>query len=148
MERPAIRFLLLDSLLYVNKVPGLLGKAQRTWLDQYLAGSDSRPTVLFVHHTLGDGDGDLLDVESLFRVVQPYRKVKAIFYGHSHRYFYGQDRGLHLVNLPAVGYNFVDSEPVGWVDAQFSGAGAELTLQALGGNKAKHGETVVLRWRS
>jgi 3',5'-cyclic AMP phosphodiesterase CpdA len=145
-ERPFVRLILLDSLLYVNQVAGLLGKNQRTWLDQYLASTDTRPTVLFVHHTLRDNDGDLLDVDRLFSIVRPYRKVKAIFYGHSHEYNFRQEQGLHLVNLPAVGYNFRDTEPVGWVDAHFSRGGVDLELRAVGGSTEKHGKTVSLSW--
>jgi 3',5'-cyclic-AMP phosphodiesterase len=148
IDRPAVRLIVLDSLLYVDRVAGLLGKAQRDWLDRYLADADGRPTVFFVHHTLADGDGDLLDAERFFRIIQPYRKVKAVFYGHSHRFACDQERGLHLVNLPAVGYNFQDREPVGWVDARFTSQGAELTLRALGGNREQDGRTVALTWRS
>jgi 3',5'-cyclic-AMP phosphodiesterase len=148
LEEPLLRVIILDSLLYVNKVPGLLGKGQREWLDQYLASADGRPTVLFVHHTLGDGDGELLDADALLRIVRPYGKVKAVFYGHSHRYSYRQDRGIHLINLPAVGYNFADSEPVGWVDARFSHHGVDLTLKALGGNTQQDGQTTALTWRN
>lgn len=148
IERPALRVILLDSLLYVNKVAGHLGKSQREWLDSYLARCDSRPTALFVHHTLGDADGELLDAEGLFRIVRPYRKVKAIFYGHSHQYTYGTDHGIHLVNLPAVGYNFVDREPVGWVDARFGRDGVDLTLRAIGGNQDQDGQTKSLSWRA
>ena len=148
VEYPALRVILLDSILYVNRVAGLLGKAQRTWLDQYLASCDTRPTVLLVHHTLGDQDGELLDVEALYRIVQPYRKVKAIIYGHSHEYAFGEHHGIHLVNLPAVGYNFGDKAPVGWVDARFSPEGVELTLRAFGGNRDSDGKTTSLAWRS
>ena len=34
---------------------------------------------------------------------------------------------LQLVNLPAVGYNFKDGDPIGWVDARFDPAGVSLT---------------------
>jgi Icc protein len=148
VEDADLRLIVLDSLLYVNKTQGLLGKAQRDWLDKYLASSDKRTTVIFVHHTLGDGDGELLDAEALLRIVEPYRKVKAIFYGHSHEYSYRQFRGIHLVNLPAVGYNFADKEPVGWVDGVFSQEGAELTLRAFGGNRTQDGRTTALKWRA
>lgn len=145
-ERPFLRVIVLDSLLYVNKVAGLLGKAQRTWLDQYLASADARPTVMLVHHTLEDGDGDLLDVNALFDIVRPYRKVKAIFYGHSHEYNFRRHGGIHLINLPAVGYNFSDKEPVGWVDALFSPDGVDLTLKAIGGGRDSDGKTTSLAW--
>ncbi len=147
LERPALRLILLDSLLYSNQVAGLLGKAQRQWLEKFLADSDARPTVLFVHHTLGDGDGDLLDVERLFRLLAPHKKVKAIFYGHSHEFSIRQNEGLHLINIPAVGYNFTDREPVGWIDARFSAKGVELVLKAIGGNREKHNERTSLTWQ-
>jgi len=53
---PTARIIILDSLLYVNKTPGLLGKAQRQWLLQYLNQCDDTPTLLCFHHTLEDGD--------------------------------------------------------------------------------------------
>jgi 3',5'-cyclic AMP phosphodiesterase CpdA len=146
IEHPQVRVLVLDSLLYVNKVAGLLGKNQRLWLQRYVQGADTRPIVLFVHHTLGDGDGDLLDVDRLFSIVSASSKVKAIFYGHSHQWNHTRRESVHLINLPAVGYNFNDAEPVGWVDAEFLAGGVKLQLHAFAGNTAKHGETVDIDW--
>jgi len=148
IERQSLRFVILDSLLYTNKAAGLLGKPQREWLGKFLEDSDGRPTIVFIHHTLGDGDGDLLDVERLFQSLRPHRKVKAVFYGHSHKYAFGQEDGIHLVNIPAVGYNFSDDEPVGWVDAVFAGKGVELKLRALAGNREADGRLRSLAWRS
>src|SRR5438034_4143275 len=148
IERPSMRLIVLDSLLYVNRVAGLLGKAQREWLARYLAESDVRPTVIFVHHTLGDGDGELLDVERLFQVTRPHKTVKAIIYGHSHKYAFSQEDGMHLINIPAVGYNFSDDEPVGWVDAVFTTNGVDLKLRAFAGNRAADGKSRSLAWRS
>jgi hypothetical protein len=102
--------------------------------------------VLFVHHTLSDGDGDLLDVDRLFEVIRPHPKVKAIFYGHSHEYSFGRHQGVDLVNLPAVGYNFADKEPIGWVDAVFAPDGVKLTLTSIGGNRTAHGQSTRLSW--
>ena len=146
MEHPWVRLLVLDSLLYVNQVAGLLGKSQRQWLSQRLAEADARPTVLFVHHTLGDADGELLDADRLFGIVEPYAQVKAVFYGHSHRYQIDRRGRLHLVNLPACGYNFGDDQPVGWVDARFRANGCDLTLHAVGGNADRDGQTITLAW--
>ena len=36
VEKAPVRLIMLDSLLYTNKVPGLLGKVQRQWLEKYL----------------------------------------------------------------------------------------------------------------
>ena len=148
IEHSSLRFVILDSLLYTNKAAGLLGKTQREWLGRFMGDSDGLPTVLFVHHTLGDGDGELLDVQRLFELVRPHRKVKAIVYGHSHKYAFSQEEGIHLINLPAVGYNFSDEEPVGWVDASFTLQGADLKLNVFGGNRAGDGKTKSLTWRS
>ncbi len=140
------RFVVLDSLLYVNKVAGLLGKAQRNWLSKFLKEEDDRPVVFFVHHSLGDGDGDLLDFERVFQMMKPHRKVKAIFYGHSHVYKVDQRDHIYLVNQPAIGYNFNDSQPVGWLDAVFTPTGVDMTLNAIGGNSSDNGKTTNLKW--
>ncbi len=146
LERGPVRFIVLDSLLYVDKVAGLLGKAQRTWLAKFLENSDDRPHVLLVHHTLGDGDGDLLDVDRLFAIIGQHRKVKAVLYGHSHRYAQESRGHIQLINLPAVGYNFHGSQPVGWVDARFSRAGVAMVLHAIGGNRDGDGQTISIAW--
>jgi 3',5'-cyclic AMP phosphodiesterase CpdA len=142
-------FVLLDSLLSTNVVPGQLGKSQRNWLANYVKTNTSKPAVLFVHHNLdADEDGALTDAERLLAIVRPAKNVKAIIYGHTHAWKHEQLDGIHLVNIPAVGYNFKDSEPVGWTDAYFSAKGARLKLNAIGGNMAHNGETLELPWRS
>jgi len=142
-----VRLIILDSLLYTNRVAGLLGKAQRLWLGEYLQNSDDTPTLLVVHHTLDDGDDDLLDVDRLYAMVKPQRKVKGIIYGHSHHYHYDVIDGLHLINVPAVGYNFSDAEPVGWVEAHLHQNGGDFIMHAIGGNLEKNGKATSLDWR-
>ncbi len=146
IEHPLLRVIMLDSLLYVNRVAGLLGKEQRKWLKDYLAQHTDRPIVVFVHHTLGEGDGDLLDAGRMFAVLEPHSQVKAVFYGHSHVWNFSRRNKLHLVNLPAVGYNFSDREPIGWVDARFDATGASLTLHACGRNREGDGKTTRIDW--
>ena len=145
--KPPIRLIILDSLLYVNKAPGLLGKAQRQWLQSYLKTCDDTPTILCFHHTLGDGDGDLLDVQRLFDIIKPKKCVKAIVYGHSHEYHISLFKGIHLINLPAVGYNFSDKEPLGWMEARLTAKGGDFILHTIGGTKEKNGSTKKLTWR-
>ncbi len=146
IEHPVVRVIVLDSLLYPNKVAGLLGQAQRTWLTRALPLLADRPLVFFVHHTLGEGDGDLLDGDRLFAIVRPHTHVKAIFYGHSHVWELGERDRVKLVNLPALGYNFRDRDPIGWVDARFRRDGVSLILRAVGGNRTQDGKTFDLRW--
>jgi 3',5'-cyclic-AMP phosphodiesterase len=146
IEESFLRFIVLDSLLYVNKVAGLLGQQQRTWLSEYLAAHREKPTILFVHHTLGEGDGDLLDAARLFEIIRPHRHVKAVFYGHSHVWNISERQGVKLINLPALGYNFSAEQPVGWVDARFRRDGVDLTLHAIAGNRTQDGQTFLVLW--
>jgi len=147
VKKTSTRVIMLDSLLYTNKVPGLLGKAQRQWLENYLKECDETPVILCFHHTLSDGDGDLLDVPRLFSMITPIRKVKAIVYGHSHAYGFSEFEGIHLINLPAVGYNFSDSDPIGWVEARLKSRGGDFVLHAAGGNLDRDGSVTKLTWR-
>jgi 3',5'-cyclic AMP phosphodiesterase CpdA len=147
LDQPPVRILVLDSLMIVNQAAGLLGKAQRHWLADYLQKSDQTPTLIFVHHTMDEGDSSLLDADRLLAIVTPHKKVKAIVYGHSHAYRYDTAGGIHLINVPAIGYNFMDSEPVGWVDSVITKDGADLTLRAFGGNMQKNGRLTSLEWR-
>jgi Icc protein len=142
-----VRLIILDSLLYTDKVQGLLGKAQRQWLENYLKESDETPVILCFHHTLSDGDDALLDVPRLFSMIAPIRKVKAIVYGHSHVYGFSEFEGIHLINLPAVGYNFSDSDAVGWVDARLTRRGGDFVLHTIAGNQDKDGSVTKLTWR-
>jgi len=147
IEHPPVRFIMLDSLMQPNFTPGLLGKAQRTWLETYLAAASPVPTIVFVHHTLDDGDSSLLDAERMFRILQPRAYVKAVVYGHSHVYNFDSLDGLHLTNIPAVGYNFGDAQPVGWIETTLSAEGADFKLHAIGGNTAGDGKVTSLSWR-
>jgi 3',5'-cyclic-AMP phosphodiesterase len=146
IDSEPVKILVLDSLLYVDKVAGLLGKNQREWLNNYLPANSNKPIVLFVHHTLTDNDGDLLDADRLFAILAPHRQVKAIFFGHSHVWSITQRDQLQMINLPAVGYNFRDQDPVGWVDARFHSKGVDLTLRAFAGNKAEDGKVTRVEW--
>lgn len=145
LESPQVRILILDSLFHVNDGAGFLGKRQRNWLSKNIDSSE-KPTVLVVHHTLGDGDGDLIDSDRLFGMIKTRPQVKAIFYGHSHNYHITKHDDIHLINLPAIGYNFSKQQPIGWIDAFFRNDGVRFTLDAVAGNKKDHGKEVDLKW--
>jgi 3',5'-cyclic-AMP phosphodiesterase len=146
IEEQDMRFVILDSLLFPNKTPGLLGKEQRAWLKDYVATKSDKPLIIFVHHTLTDNDGDLLDAHHLFESVAPHKHVKAIFFGHSHVWEIKQRDHLQLINLPAIGYTFRDQEPIGWVDARFDRNGVDLTLRAIGGNTSQDRKITRVDW--
>ena len=146
IEHEAVRVVVLDSLLYVNEVAGLLGKAQRAWLESYLPTVADRPAVVFVHHPPTEEDGDLLDGDRLLAILRANGHVKAVFHGHAHVWALGRRDRLHVVGLPALGYNFSDAQPVGWVEARFRPDGVSLTLRAVAGNRADDGKTSFLEW--
>lgn len=146
IERAGLRFILLDSLLAPNVTPGQLGQAQRTWLQEYLGAAAALPTTVFVHHTLDGSDGSLMDSDRMFAVLRPFAHVKAVVYGHSHRYHVDSRDGIQQINLPAVGYNFGDDQPVGWIESAWTPEGVAMTLRAIGGNQAGQGETRHVRW--
>lgn len=148
MDAGPVRLIVLDSLLYTNKTPGLLGRDQRNWLTEYLQANSDKPALLFFHHTLTDGDGDLLDVPRLFEIVKAAPAVKGLIFGHSHVYSFAEQDGVQLINLPASGYNFNDAQPLGWVEALMTADGAEFRLHAVAGNTDLDGQTTTLRWRS
>jgi 3',5'-cyclic AMP phosphodiesterase CpdA len=147
LDEPSVRFVLLDSLQRPNHTPGLVGPKQLRWLGRTLDADKAKPTVVFVHHNLSNDPGALNDTEALLAVIRPRTQVKAVVYGHSHRWEPKQDNGLHLINLPAVAYPFGPDQPLGWARFEPSSAGARLTLHAFGGNRAKDGEQIDLTWR-
>lgn len=146
IEHEHLRFIVLDSLMYTNKVAGQLGKAQRDWLEKYLPTAKDRPAALFVHHSLENNDGDLVDVDHLFEILKPNKHVKAIFYGHSHVWSLTERQRVKLVNLPAVAYNFRDQDPLGWVEASFHPKGVDLTMRAFAGNTTDNGRAFNIKW--
>ncbi|MEN6578495.1 MAG: metallophosphoesterase [Phycisphaerales bacterium] len=139
-----MRMIILDSLL-VDSAAGLLGQSQRTWLKTFLDASDDRPTILFFHHRPRI---DLLDTPGLFEIIAPVVKVKAVVYGHSHKLRFSEYKGIHMINLPATGFNMAGSEPVGWMEARLTQQGGEFVLHALSGNRKMDGCCERLCWRT
>ena len=144
-EAGPVRLIVLDTLLHVNVTTGELGQSQRSWLETFLRRCDNKPTILFLHHTLSS---DLLDTRPLLEIIRPVGKVKAVVYGHSHKYEFSTDAGIHLINLPATGFNFAGNQPVGWVEARLTKKGGEFTLHAIGGDRSADRQTQKLTWRA
>ncbi len=142
-----VRLIILDSLLFVDLPWGRLGKGQCAWLQTYLRACDEGPVVLMLHHPVIGKDA-LWDAKSLLQLVKPSRKVKAIVHGHSHRFGFSQFEGIHLISLPATGYNMDGDQPVGWVEAHLGTREGLFTLHALEGNTRPDGHTTRLRWRT
>jgi 3',5'-cyclic AMP phosphodiesterase CpdA len=131
----------LDSNKGVHMDAGELGDAQKAWLGEFLKkDTTGKPVLLLVHHTPKD-------LPDLLEIARPAAQVKAIVFGHSHACAYTHQDGLHLVNLPAMGYSFAEKEPVGWVEAALGKEEGVFTLHVAAGGRARDGEIHRLRWR-
>jgi Icc protein len=144
---PATWFL-LDSLEKVNSTPGHLGKDQIDWLVRELDRDTEKPACLFLHHNPEKTNIGLKDTDDLLQAIRPRRRVKAVFFGHTHTWKRWEDEGIHMVNLPATAYAFSEGEPTGWVLARARPDGLEIELRAIGAAHADHGKKLELRWRS
>jgi len=151
LETPRVNWFLLDSLEKVNATPGELGAEQLDWLARALDARKDKPALVAAHHdpqwTEAAKRTGLRDTEKLFEVLVPRKQVKALFYGHTHRWRRAEREGIHLVNLPPVAYLFDKESPNGWVDLHLRDKGAVLTLHALDTKHRQHGEKVELTWR-
>ncbi len=157
-EMPAADWVILDSLEKTNSTPGVLGEAQLAWLAKVLDGKSDKPAVVMVHHNpelsrLVDAAttqpakvNGLTDTRALFDVLMPRKRVKALVYGHSHRWACAKHDGLHLINLPAVSYAF-GKEPAGWVDCRMQAGGMRLELRCVDESDPRNGEVVEAGWR-
>lgn len=151
LETPRANWFLLDSLEKVNATPGLLGPEQLDWLAKALDARRDKPALVAVHHDPQWSEAakrtGLRDTEKLFDILMPRKQVKALFYGHTHRWRRAEREGLHLVNLPPVAYLFDKESPNGWVEMKLLDKGAVLTLHALDPKHRQNGEKVELSWR-
>jgi 3',5'-cyclic AMP phosphodiesterase CpdA len=142
-----VRLILLDSLLFIDLPWGKLGRAQRAWLQTYLRVSDDTPTLLFLHHPIA-GKDSLFDGRAFWDLIKPMAKVKAVVHGHSHIFNVAERDGIHVIGLPATGYNTYDRDPVGWMDAHLTKDYGDFFLHAIDGNTRLDGTARRLRWRT
>jgi 3',5'-cyclic-AMP phosphodiesterase len=150
LRTKVVNWFILDSLETTNSTPGFLGKPQLDWLAEALDANRSKPALVVVHHNPGiTGNMGLKDTMPLFEIIRPRRQVKAYIYGHTHTWRVEQEQsGMHLINLPAVGYSFQDGEPTGWVHAMLEPGGMNLTLRCIDPKHKAHGQTFALKWRT
>lgn len=150
LRTPRANWYVLDSLETTLSTPGLLGREQLDWLAGALDANPSQPALVLIHHNPGlSGNFGLKDTTALFEVIRPRKQVKAYIYGHTHAWNVGQDEsGIHLINLPPVGYVFTEGLPAGWVHATLERKGIRLELRCVDHAHKSHGQIVKLRWRA
>ncbi|EDY19008.1 metallophosphoesterase [Chthoniobacter flavus Ellin428] len=151
VEAGHANWFMLDSLDVTNKTPGVLGDEQRAWLSKALDARTDKPALVVVHHDpmLIEGKKTgLLDTAELLAILKPRSHVKALIFGHTHTWRLTDHDGLHLVNLPAVGYPFKKEEVTGWVDCQLRADGMSLEMHAHDTTHPEHGKVSQLTWRT
>jgi Icc protein len=150
LEMPRANLFLLDSLKSTNVTPGFLGEQQTQWLADALDARARKPAIVIVHHQPDESPAPqgLTDTRALLEVLRPRKHVKALFYGHTHKWEITHRSGIHCVNLPAVAYPFQNNQPTGWVDAHLREDGINLELRCTDTAHPKHGQKVELTWRA
>ncbi|APW62539.1 metallophosphoesterase family protein [Paludisphaera borealis] len=147
-----IRLVILDSLDKPKQVTGNLREPQRAWLAKTLDAEPQSSTVVLVHHNPKNASENawqcLWDTEELLAILRPRKQVKALVFGHSHRWDLRRDGDLHFVNLPAVGYPFAADQPLGWCRFEPTVDGATIELHRVDGGLDKDLEPVDLKWRA
>jgi 3',5'-cyclic AMP phosphodiesterase CpdA len=153
VELERVNLFVLDSYDPNNPVGGVLGAVQLKWLTAALDVRKDKPAVVLAHHPLqfdspkaGKSNG-IADTKDLWPILKNRSQVKAFIFGHTHTWKLTERDGVHLVNLPAIGYPFAKGEVTGWVDARFAADGVRLEVRAIDPKHANHGKTAELSWR-
>jgi 3',5'-cyclic AMP phosphodiesterase CpdA len=153
VELERANLFVLDSFDPKNTVGGILGEAQLRWLAKALDARKEKPAVVFAHHPLqfeapkGGRYNGIADTTDFWPVVKDRPHVKAFVFGHTHTWRLAEKDGIHLINLPAIGYPFAKAEVTGWVDAHFTEKGVKFELRAIDPKHAKQGDKAELTWR-
>jgi len=146
-----VNWFILDSLDVTLSSPGLLGTEQLQWLARTLDENPVKPAILVIHHNPGLNGGNLglKDTLPLFEVIRPRKQLKAYIYGHTHFWNVETDTsGIHLINLPPVGYVFREGQPSGWVHAVVNEKGMQLDLWCVDPTHPDHHQKTRLDWRT
>lgn len=147
IETPNANLFLLDSLYQTNVTSGFLGVEQLRWLQNALNARKDKPALLFAHHNLDNASGTLMDREEFWEIVRSARQVKAYIYGHTHIYRQSVRDDVHVINLPALGWEFQSGkQPLGWSDAEISSGGIQLTLHTVPPSHPNNGDVRKFEW--
>jgi Icc protein len=151
LESPNADWYVLDSLIATLHTPGVIGEQQREWLKKSLDANPNKPAIVMVHHNpIENGlKSNLDDQKEMFDVLRPRKQVKAWVFGHTHQWGVSKDvSGIHLINLPPVGYVFTPGQPNGWVHATVRKDGLKLELSCLDKTHQENGRMTELKWRA
>jgi 3',5'-cyclic AMP phosphodiesterase CpdA len=89
----------------------------------------------------------LKDTTALLKILLPRKQVKALLFGHTHKWVNAVEDGLPLINLPTVAYPFAKGDPAGWVDCQMRENGMKLQLHTVDPKHPQQGDVLDVKWR-
>ncbi len=165
VESAHATWIVLDTLDQTNVTPGKLGEAQLKWLTAFLDTPDraTKPVLVMTHHnperlasaTQPAAAGapkpakvaGIVDGAALMEILLPRKQVKALIYGHLHKWEIKIENGLHLINLPAVAYVFGNDQTSAWTDWNLSDTGAEVVVNTLDPKHKMNLTKTSLAWR-
>jgi predicted phosphodiesterase len=143
LETPNCNLFIMDSLFEDEDGSGYFGRSQRNWLAKELDARKEKPALLLAHHN----PEDLVDNQHFWYVVKPRKQVKAYIYGHTHVYQQSIRDNVHLINLPALGWEFQKGkQPLGWSDVLLSSNGIELTLHTIDKTRSDNKHVRKFNW--
>jgi len=153
IETKSANWFLIDTLQKVNHVSGEMGVQQIDWLKQALIARSEKPAIVVGHHNpqftvpeSGRVTG-LQDSQEVFEMLESQPHVKAYVFGHTHSWnTTRRESGLHLINLPPIGYAFNETNPIGWIDAKMSSTEMQLTLHSVDPDHPEHLKMRSLTW--
>jgi 3',5'-cyclic AMP phosphodiesterase CpdA len=147
LESPNCNLFILDALYDNDFGAGFFGTAQLRWLRKELNARKDKPAILFAHHNLEHNTGSLIDSEQFWSIIKPQKQVKAYVYGHTHVYRQSVRDDVHLINLPALGWEFQQGkQPLGWSDVLLSESGIQLTLHTVNKAHPKNNDVRQFTW--
>lgn len=156
VDAAGLRFLILDSLearTPEGRMPvgGNLHEAQLDWLAKTLDDNPDTPALVMFHHNITHDPERLKnclgDTEKFLKVVGPRKQVKAVVYGHTHRWELVKEDDLQLINLPATAYVFSPKEPLAWCRFEPNSGGATIQPRCVSGNRELDKKRFELKWR-
>ena len=112
IEDHPLRLVALDSLID-GEVCGIVGEAQRAWLDATLSERPDTPTIVMLHHPPVHTGVPWLDrfglyeAEALGEVIGRHDQILRVLSGHDHRPIQSLWHGTLAVTAPSTAHQFI-----------------------------------------
>jgi 3',5'-cyclic-AMP phosphodiesterase len=125
-QRGGWNFILLNSMM-PGQVYGELSADSLNGLDQQLANFPNHPTLIALHHppcSIGSNWMDRINLRNssaLFEVIDRYKQVKLVLFGHIHQEFDNTRLGVRYLGCPSTCVQFKPNQQDFAIDQQSPG---------------------------